>query len=204
MAGRRRAPAAIAILSALLMLAGCQAIFTYTPLKGLQRDPSSLSSDQKLVYAQEALASGDKAAMRAAYNAIKSEPGNDALHLNAELGIELSGIPGLVHDAIADQSVLTGSPDSIAVYIDAHPEVDPGLMIEAGRNMRSLAAAGYPLSTNDRLLGAIGLALDAAQANNYDLTGLLPADLADARALISPLVGSDVLADSLSTYLLGS
>jgi hypothetical protein len=169
-------------------------------LKGLQRDPSTLSSEQRLVYAQDALASGDKAAMLAAYNAIKTDTGNDAIHLTAELGIELSGIPGLINTAITDESALTGNSTTIAQYITDHPGVDPALMIAAGQNMQALAAAGYPLSTNDRILGAIGLALLASQSNPqpYDLQG---ADLTDARALIAPLVGTDSFADTLDTYL---
>jgi hypothetical protein len=202
--GRKlHAPASTGILLILMILGGCQAIFTYTPLKGFQRDPSSLSPEQRLVYAQDALASGDKAAMLAAYNAIKADAGNDASHLTAELGIELSGVPGLINSAITDQAVLTGSGTTIADYIAAHPGLDPTLIIDAGIRMQNLDAAGYPLSTNDRILGAIGLALEAAQTINssYDLTGLTPVDLSAAIALIAPLVGSDTFANSLNTYL---
>jgi hypothetical protein len=187
-------------LIVLMFLGGCQALFTYTPLKGFQRDPSSLSPEQRLVYAQDALASGDKTAMLAAYNAIKADSGNDASHLAAELGIELSGVPGLIDSAITDESLLTGSGDTIATYIADHPGLDPSLMIEAGLRMHALDLAGYPLSTNDRILGAIGLALDVSQPS-YDLTGLTPVDLADSIALIAPLVGTDSFASSLNDYL---
>jgi hypothetical protein len=66
--------------------------------------------------------------------------------------------------------------------------------------MLALDAAGYPLSTNDRILGAIGLALIAGQAQNasYDLTG---ANMTNARLLIAPLVASDSFASSLDSYL---
>jgi hypothetical protein len=104
-----RAQVSIGALVVLMLLGGCQALFTYTPLKGLQRDPASLSAEQKLVYAQDALASGDKSAMQAAYNAIKADTGNDASHLAAELGIELSGVPGLIDSAVTDESLVTGS-----------------------------------------------------------------------------------------------
>lgn len=193
-------PLSISVLLVLMILVGCQAIFTYTPLKGFQRDPSSLSPEQRLVYAQDALASGDKTAMRAAYDAIKADSGNDASHLAAELGIELSGVPGLIDSAMTDESLLTGNSTTIAQYIADHPGLDPTLMMDAGSRMLALDAAGYPLSTNDRILGAIGLALIAGQAQNssYDLTG---ANLTDARALIAPLVASDSFASSLDSYL---
>jgi hypothetical protein len=180
-----------------MILGGCQAIFTYTPLKGLQRDPSSLSPAQRLVYAQDALASGDTTAMLAAYNAIKADSGNDASHLAAELGIELSGVPGLIDSAITDESLVTGNGATIAGYIAAHPGVDPSLIIDAGLRMQALDAAGYPLSTNDRILGAIGLALFASQPS-YVLT---PGSQTAAVALIAPLVGTDTFANSLNTYL---
>jgi hypothetical protein len=192
-----RAPVSIGALVVLMLVGGCQALFTYTPLKGLQRDPASLSPEQKLVYAQDALASGDKSAMQAAYNAIKADTGNDARHLTAELGIELSGVPGLINDAITDESLVTGSGNTIAAYIAAHPALDPSLMIDAGLRMQALDLAGYPLSTNDRILGAIGLALYASQPS-YVLT---PGNQAAAVLLIAPLVGSDTFADSLNTYL---
>jgi hypothetical protein len=181
-----------------MFLGGCQALFTYTPLKGLQRDPASLSPEQKLVYAQDALASGDKTAMQAAYNAIKADSGNDASHLTAELGIELSGVPGLIDSAVTDESLLTGSSTTIAQYITDHPGLDPTLIMDAGDRMRALDLAGYPLTTNDRLLGAIGLALTAS-APSYDLAGG-GVDLTNARLLIGPLVGSDSFANSLDSY----
>ena len=132
-------PVSPLILFVLMILAGCQDIFTYTPLKGLQRDPSTLSSEQQLVYAQDALASGDRDAMLAAYNAIKTDTGDDAVHLTAELGIELSGVPGLINDAVTDESTLTGSGTTIADYIAAHPGVDPALMIAGGQSINTLA-----------------------------------------------------------------
>ena len=205
--GRKpQAPVSLLILFILMLLAGCQDIFTYTPLKGLQRDPSTLSSEQRLVYAQDALASGDKAAMLAAYNAIKTDTSADAVHLTAELGIELSGVPGLINDAITNQSALTGSGTTVADYIAAHPGTDPALMIAGGQSISALAGAGYPVTANDRLLGAIGLALNAAQTVNssYDLSGVPVAnpDIAAAVLLIAPLVASgDTFATSLNTYL---
>jgi hypothetical protein len=195
-------PVSPLILFVLMILAGCQDIFTYTPLKGLQRDPSTLSSEQQLVYAQDALASGDRDAMLAAYNAIKTDTGDDAVHLTAELGIELSGVPGLINDAVTDESTLTGSGTTIADYIAAHPGVDPALMIAGGQSINTLAGAGYPVSTNDRLLGAIGLAMAVSQPT-YDLTGVPVASLQSAIDLIAPLVASgDTFATSLNNYLM--
>lgn len=197
-------PISLLILLVLVILTGCQDIFTYTPLKGLQRDPSTLSAQQRLVYAQDALASGDKNAMLAAYNAIKNDTSPDAVHLTAELGIELSGVPALINDAITNESTLTGSGTTIADYIAAHPGTDPALMIAGGQSIEALAAAGYDVTTNDRLLGAIGLAMAASQSQGYNLgtPPLAPGSLQTAIDLIAPLVASgDTFAKSLNDYL---
>ncbi|HYW83278.1 MAG TPA: hypothetical protein VFB30_08480 [Spirochaetia bacterium] len=197
-------PISLPILLVLVILTGCQDIFTYTPLKGLQRDPSTLSAQQRLVYAQDALASGDKNAMLAAYNAIKNDTSPDAVHLTAELGIELSGVPALINDAITNESTLTGSGTTIADYIAAHPGTDPALMIAGGQSIEALAAAGYDVTTNDRLLGAIGLAMAASQSQGYNLgtPPLAPGSLQTAIDLIAPLVASgDTFAKSLNDYL---
>jgi hypothetical protein len=201
--GRKpHAPVTLLILLVLMILSACQDIFTYTPLKGLQRDPSTLSAQQRLVYAQDALASGDKNAMLAAYNAIKTDTSPDAVHLTAELGIELSGVPGLINEAVTNESTLTGSGNTITAYLAAHPGLDPSLMVAAGNSMLALAQAGYPLSTNDRILGAIGLAMGAASPS-YDLSTLPPASglLQNAIDLIAPVVASgDKFASQLNDY----
>ena len=203
--GRKpRTPVSLLVLFVLMILTGCQNIFTYTPLKGLQRDPSTLSSEQRLVYAQDALASGDKAAMLSAYNAIKTDTSADAVHLSAELEFELSGVPGLINDAITNESLLTQNGATLATYIAAHPATEPALMMDAGLRILALDSTGFSLGTNDRLLGAIGLALLTAQVDtaSYDLTNVPVADLAASIGLIAGLVSSgDTFAISLNTYL---
>ena len=46
-------PAALAMV---VLMTGCQAIFTYSPLSFLQRDPSKMSLDQRINFAEQALA----------------------------------------------------------------------------------------------------------------------------------------------------
>ncbi len=84
---RSRHTLLVLLAAALAALVGCQAMFTYSPLKGLQRPPSSMTPAQRLTYAQDALASGDTAAMTAAYQAIMNDPSADAQYTVAQLGI---------------------------------------------------------------------------------------------------------------------
>jgi hypothetical protein len=193
----------LAAVAVLLVLGGCQQIFTYAPLKGLQRNPASLSPEQRLNYAEQALASGDKAAMLAAYDAIKNDTGNDAQYLTAQLGIELSGVPTLLSGFI--DGTVAMDPTSIPDFFAAHPELTPSYIIDAANRLKALDSSGFPLSTNDRVLGCLGLALEATQNTvpPYDLTKITSADLAPALALLDPLVATDPFASELSSYLAG-
>ena len=110
-------------------------------------------------------------------------------------------MPALINDAVTNESTLTGSGTTIADFVNSHAGLDPALMIAGGQSIDALAATGYPVSTNDRLLGAIGLAMAATQPT-YDLTGVPVASLQSAIDLIAPLVASgDTFATSLNTYL---
>jgi hypothetical protein len=190
------------LFAALLLLGSCEAIFTYTPLKGLQRDPSSLSAEQRLTFAQDALASGDEDAMKEAYDAIKDDSGLDASYLTAELGIELSGLPDLIHSYLTDSSVL-GSDTSIGDFIAAHPNLTPAYIIDAGLRLQTLDAGGYPIDDAERILGALGLVLEASKntlPTPYDLSNDT-VDITDALALLFPLIADDSIAADFYTYL---
>ena len=194
----------VLLAGALLLLGGCEALFTYSPFTGLQRNPSSLSPAQRITYAQDALASGDKAAMQAAYDAVKNDPGTTADYTTAELGIELSGLPTLIIDAIADPSAVlpNGDATSVADFLAAHPDLQPSLVMDAGARLQALDAGGFPITANDRVLGAIGLALAASAGTTpaYDL-GAPGVDLTAAKSLLTPLVGDGSAGDMLTQYL---
>ena len=87
--------------AALVLFASCQAVFTFSPFSALQRDPSKLSADQQVAWAEDALASGDTAAMAEAYALIaamlESDPDNAELNLLAvDLAIGGSGLADLL------------------------------------------------------------------------------------------------------------
>ncbi|TFG63763.1 MAG: hypothetical protein E4H36_04800, partial [Spirochaetales bacterium] len=84
-----------------LAAVSCQRIFTYSPLSFLQRDPSSLSAQQQVNYAEDILASGTAEDMAAAYALIQAllaaDPGNADLQLlAAQLAIGGSGLGSLM------------------------------------------------------------------------------------------------------------
>jgi len=158
---RRSRHTLLVLLAAVLACSGCQAIFTYFPLTGLQRPPSSMTPDQPLTYAKDALASGDIAAMKRAYDAIVNDTSADAQYTAARLGIELSGIPTVLREVAGDTSTIAANLDTIGAFIASH-NLDPNYMVAAGLQLKALDSAGQTLTTMDRAMGAMGLLLDGA------------------------------------------
>ena len=173
---RRRSLRSLSIAvgtAAVLLFGGCQAIFTYSPLTGLQTPPSSMTPAQRLTYAQDALASGDQSAMKTAYNAIKNDTSADAQYMTAQLGIELSGVPTLLVKIAGDPSTVTTELDSINAFITAN-HLDPAYMVAAAAQLSAAAAAGATLTDMDRAMGAMGIILGETTGpvnGNWTLTG---------------------------------
>jgi hypothetical protein len=168
--------AALAAAAAALLLGGCEAVFTYSPLSGLQRPPSSMTPAQRLTYAEDALASGDQAAMKGAYDAIKNDSGADAQYLTAQLGIELSGVPDVLVQIASDPSTVSSQLNTIDAFITAH-NLDPAYMVAAAAQLAAAKAAGAVLTTMDYAMGSMGLLLGAAYANSgstsWDITAAI-------------------------------
>jgi hypothetical protein len=148
------------LLMVLVTLGACQAIFTYTPLKDFQRTPASLTPTERITYAQDALASGDKASMLTAYDAIKADTTDAAKYAAAQLAVEISGVPDLIVTAISDPATLSGGATSITDFLTAHPDVQPEYLVEAATRLASVPKAD--LTPMDYVYGGLGLMLDAA------------------------------------------
>jgi len=98
------------VMIILLVLTGCEAVFTASPLSFLQRSPAQLTPEGKLLYGLDALDSGDAAQISAAYEAIAdyidstSLSGTQAVEFNS-LAVDLlaadTGIGPLFDDAVA-------------------------------------------------------------------------------------------------------
>lgn len=99
---RLRPVAAAALILALL--AGCDTIFTASPVSFLQRDPDDMSPEQRTKFAEDALASGDPEAIEDAYDAIKDDASSstdgDLQLLAAQLALELAGISDVLDDLV--------------------------------------------------------------------------------------------------------
>jgi hypothetical protein len=165
------------------LLVGCQAIFTFSPLSGLKRDPSTMSPEQRLTYAQDALASGDPAAMQKAYDAIKNDTGGPAQYTTAQLGIELSGVPTVFRDLANNPGNVSAQLGTLNAYIAAH-NLDPALMVAAAGQLVNAAAAGVTLTTMDYIMGSMGMMLGYAYAATTTWN-VSPATVSHANAVIA-------------------
>lgn len=192
----------VLLSAAALVFGGCQAIFTYSPLSGLQRPPSGMTPGQRLTYAQEALASGDAAAMKSAYDAIKNDTGAAAQYMTAQLGIELSGIPTVLRDAASDTSNLTNDLDEINTFIAAH-NLDPTYMVAAAAQLMAAAAAGVLLTPMDHVMGSMGLMLGATTGGTWKLSTVAHGDALNARTFLDATnqVASLPAGDSLRVFI---
>jgi len=153
-------------------------MFTYSPLSGLKRPPSSMTPAQRLTYAQDALASGNTADMKAAYDAIINDSGASAQYTTAQLGIQLSGVPQVLVQIAADPSSVTSQLNTIDAFITSHG-LDPTYMVAAAAQLAAAQAAGATLSTMDYAMGSMGMLLGDAFAfsGTWDIT---PANITNA------------------------
>ncbi len=148
------------------LLSACQAIFTFSPLAFLQRNPENLPLEQKIEYGRNALASGDLQTMRTAYDSLQGIETVDALYVSAELAAELSGVPRIVLGLAGisgDQLYLTeGNLSDLGGYLSTF-DADPALLMEAADLFSSSLSLGQTLQPLDYLYGSLGLLLTAAQ-----------------------------------------
>jgi hypothetical protein len=202
---------ACGMLAAVFLLAGCQDVFTYAPLSFLQRAPSSMSHEQAMNYAEQALASGDEAAMKAAFEALKDDTSDSGMYLAAQLAIEVSGISDFLVEVVTGAAALPDTGDSATLTdwlsVNSSPAQEEYLIAAADR----LAAVNADdLTTMDYVYGSLGMALDAATQpdGTVDFAAADPVKLDAAQAFMqsaldgmSPDDPSYAFLDSYNTYL---
>lgn len=156
-----RAVGMLALATALaVMLASCENVFTTSLFSSLQRDPSNLSPEQQVAYGEDALASGDPAAMAEAYEVLKDsdDPETQLLAADLALGaVELEAT--LLEAASADDPVAT-----IESALDGFSDEDFTMMREAAALVDSADDSVEP-TAEQYLFAAAGLIAVAADEN---------------------------------------
>ncbi|MEJ2664201.1 MAG: hypothetical protein P8107_09195 [Spirochaetia bacterium] len=159
----------LAALFLLFLLFGCQDIFTYSPLDILQRDPASLSKDQQLLYAQQALSSGDDSPITSAIDIVENtlipdDPANADLYLLlGDLKWTRSHTPFALQDYLFNNSNQFPAPANYLAFVTS---IESGLsaaeitlLEEAADNCYYYAenTLGATLNAIQQLAAGIGL-----------------------------------------------
>jgi hypothetical protein len=186
-ANKNRLRACLVGWACILVFTGCEAIFTTSPLSFLQRDPSKLSDEQKIAWAEAAWASGDEEAMAEAYAAIadlatgSSDP--ELTYLAANLALELSGVPGIVDSILADVDNLVVDAALLNPILSA---VDAAYVAAAaGFFQDTLANGPDTLTGTDLIMGSLCLAYDDAIDSGTDFTPPIVGDFSATHAFIA-------------------
>ncbi len=155
------------LISAALILASCQQVFTssvYT-LLGYSTDMSSMTDEQKVSYAQDLLSSGSAEDMQTAYDEIFAMLGDDLsaadpelVLLAADLAVGASGLGDAVTDGL--ELLTSGSEDA-----DAMTSLIEGI-------------------NTDNLADAVTL-MEAAEASGTEITEEQYANAAAAQLLVA-------------------
>ena len=191
----------------ILIFSSCQAVFTYSPLSFLQRDPSTLSAEEKVAYAENALSSGDAESMKKAYNALKDlladNPDDPSLNeLAAKLAVELSGVPTLIEGIVSGDIDLSGSSagSDIAGFL-SQEGVSPEYMEEAAQYYVTASENGADLDPTDYIMGSVGLlisAADEASGNKGDYSAIEDPSTWDSTAKATASDALDLLNEGIS------
>jgi len=184
----------------------CQQVFTYSPLKAFQRSPTSMSPQQKVEYAQEALASGDTSAMKQAFDAIKDSTDPQTNLLASQLAFGASGATQVFNQVLGALASGSSSSQDVAdlssTVQTAINNVDVNLAAEGAQQLADAAAGGAAVTDEQYAVAAASLVASAVKQSGDSLTDFLnnpPASgtaagdtLAEAQSLASNIQSSDV------------
>ncbi len=150
----------------------CEGVFTTSLVEWAQRDPSQLSRSQKINFAQEALASGDKDSMKKAYEALKDTSDPSLQPLAAELAVGAAG----VKDALATVlgKVAAGSTEeeiksALQEAFESFSDADLTLITEAATLLASAESGGGTITADQYFITGVGLLVVALKDANGDV-----------------------------------
>ncbi len=164
------------LISAALILASCQQVFTssvYT-LLGYSTDMSSMTDEQKVSYAQDLLSSGSAEDMQTAYDEIFAMLGDDLstadpelVLLAADLAVGASGLGDAVTDGLELLTSGSEDADAMASLIEG---IDTDNLADAVTLMEAAEASGTDITEEQYANAAAAQLLVAADGdiNNLD------------------------------------
>ncbi len=152
-------------VAATLVLTGCELVFTTSPLAFLQRDPSKMSTEQQITYAQNALASGDRDAMAKAFQSLKGSSNPEVQLLAVDLAVGAAGVEGTLIGLIADLGADDGNETAVLdAAVASFSAADLALIAEAAALLDSADDSLTP-TPEQYVFVAVGLIAIAAQSS---------------------------------------
>lgn len=154
------------VLTAAVLFCSCQAVFTFSPFSGLQRDPSTLSAEQQMTWAESVLATGDTESMAEAYAIIQAlladNPDDPELNLlAANLAIGASGLSGLLTsiDTSSGTETLEASLETL----------DYEILGEVAQHVTTAAENGGEVSESEYVNAAAAIVMvEANEGGGFD------------------------------------
>lgn len=150
----------------------CEGVFTTSLVEWAQRDPSQLNREQKINFAKEALASGNRDSMKKAYDALKGTSDPSLQPLAAELAVGAAG----VKDALATVlgKVAAGSSEeaikaALQEAFESFSEGDLSLIMEAATLLASAESGGGTITADQYFITGVGLLVVALKDAGGDV-----------------------------------
>ena len=175
---------ALTALCGVLLLASCQAVFTYSPVEFLERDLAKLSDEQQLDRAEDVLVAGTTEEIIEAYDAVVAliDAGDvsSVTHLlAADLAFAASGIMDVVADVLADTEILsTATAEDIEAlfasfditYVESGAEYIQGVVdaAEAAGEEPDVSSTQYIIAGAVLFMSAVEQADGFENAADYD------------------------------------
>jgi hypothetical protein len=161
----------VLIIVALLVLSSCERVFTSSPFDFLQRDPSTYSLAQLLTYADDALASGNQAAMAAAFGLLADSTDPETQLVAVELAFGAAGVGPALTSMVAGLVADGADPEAVvAEAMDGFSEADLAMLVAAADLLDQSDETTEP-TAEQYAFAAIGLL--AAAADDADGIGNL-------------------------------
>lgn len=142
------------------ILISCEGVFTTSIVEWAQRDPSQLNQAQKINFAQEALASGDKDSMKKAYDALKDTSDPSLQPLAAELAVGAAGVKDALSTVFG--KVAAGSSEeeikaALQEAFESFSDKDLTLIEEASALLASAESGGGTITADQYFITGVGL-----------------------------------------------
>ena len=155
-----RKPVAALVVSCMILLFSCEAVYTTSLLEWAQRDPSNLSTAGKIAYAEDALAAGDRDALKKAYDALKDTSDPDLMPFVAELALGAAGVTEALADMLGKVAAGTSEAEIKTALEDALAAFSAGdldLIAEAAALIDAAVIGGADITAAQYFTAGVGM-----------------------------------------------